>query len=245
MKTSSGLEFGLWGGNENASPAPLLFILASTIDETLGSEYFRQCGNRLAREYGWLCVSLDLPYHGKFQKEGSGDGLNGWADAVRQGDNFVSDNNARMREILEFLIREGCADPERIAVCGSSRGGYLALQFAAGEERVKAVTAFAPVTDLSALREFSGVPDNLLATYRLDNHISELAKKKIWIVIGDRDERVGTDLAIELARNLSKASRQEQNGKGQVELNVMFEPKGHTTPKGSVDRAVKWILEAY
>ena len=61
LVTKNGVEFGLWGGFGQEPRKPLIFILANTIDGTIGSEYFRQCGNRLARDYGWLCVSLDLP----------------------------------------------------------------------------------------------------------------------------------------------------------------------------------------
>lgn len=245
MKTGSGLEFGLWGGNGERSPAPLLFILASSIDETLGSEYFRQCGNRLAREKGWLCVSLDLPYHGKYKTSTKLEGLAGWVDAVEKGENFVEANNKRMREILDFLISKGYVDTVNIAVCGTSRGGYLGLQFAAVESRVKSVAAFGPVTDLSALREFAGIKDsNLMKLYQLNTHIPALAKKGVWITIGDRDQRVGTDRVIQLARNLSKAvTITDQNSR--VELNVMFEPRGHALPKGSVDRAVEWILDKH
>lgn len=245
VKTNSGLEFGLWGGNGEVAPAPLLFILASTIDETLGDEYFRQCGTRLAKEKGWLCVSLDLPYHGKFRKENAREGLDGWADAVRQGEDFVSDNNARMQEILEYLINKGYVDEKNIAVCGTSRGGYLALQFAANEERVKSAIVFAPVTELSELKEFVNIDQGkLVEPFLLNGKIAELAKKKVWMVIGDNDQRVGTDQAIQLARNISLTSYRN-NTSGEVELNVMYEPKGHTTPKGAVNRSVDWVFEKH
>ncbi|WP_349315317.1 prolyl oligopeptidase family serine peptidase [Chitinophaga sp. MM2321] len=241
MRTDNGVDFGIWGYVEGKSPQPILVILSNTIDETLNSEYFRQCGTRLAKEYGWLCVSLDIPYHGKRIRKAAESGLTGWAVAAKRGEDFVKDNNRSVSEILKFLIKKGYADPDKIAVCGTSRGGYLALQFAASEPGVKAVAAFAPVTDLLALKEFSGFSaTDIPASLNLDNKINSLSQKGVWIVIGDRDERVDTDKAIELARKISKAS-----SKSDVELNVMTEPKGHSTPKGSVDRAVKWITDRY
>ncbi|HTN06170.1 GDSL-type esterase/lipase family protein [Agriterribacter sp.] len=246
LKTESGLEFGLWGGNGGSSQVPILFILANTIDETLGSEYFRQCGTRLAKQYGWLCVSLDLPYHGRFQSEGFPKELKGWANAVQRREDFVSDNNLRMREILEFLIQRGYADPKRVAVCGTSRGGYLALQFAAFEERVKSVAVFAPVTDLFVLHEFSDFKKDVSPdSYSLANRIVELSKKNVWIAIGNQDQRVGTDQAVRLAREISKLSTEHIKGRGEIELNVMFEPGGHTTPRGAINRAVEWIHSRY
>src|SRR5882757_4397620 len=135
MTTGGGVEFGLWGGGK--PPSPVLFILANTIDGTLGNEYFRQCGNRLAREHGWLCVSLDLPFHGKLQKDAGEDPLVSWAGAAGRGEDFVADNNRRMKDILDYLIQNRYADPGKIFVCGGSRGGYLGLQFAAVEPRVR------------------------------------------------------------------------------------------------------------
>ena len=237
--TTSGVEFGVWGEYSKNLPKPILFILASTIQETLGNAYFRQCGTRLVNENGWLCVSLDLPYHGKMVKKDIPPGLAGWASAAKNGKDFVNENNMRMREVLGYLIEKGYADTNQIVVCGTSRGGYLAFQFAAFESKVKAVAAFAPVTDLSALREFYGIDKkNIPPFFNLDSKIGSLAGKSVWVVIGDRDDRVDTDKAIQFARKISRYSTASN-----VELNVMVEQKGHTTPKGSVDRAVSWILE--
>lgn len=245
LTTDNGVEFGLWGGNGEKSPAPLLFIVASNIDETLGTEYFRQCGNRLAKEHGWLCVSLDLPFHGKLQKDTSEAMLVGWAKAVRRKEDFVAANNKRMRDILDYLIKKGYADDRYIYACGSSRGGYLAMQFAAVEPRVNSVAAFAPVPDLLALREFTGFArSDLLNSFNLESHIDSLAKRDVWIVIGDRDERVGTELEIELFRKINHTARAIKSN-NRHELNIMWEPKGHTTPKGSVDRAVQWLYDCY
>lgn len=243
--TGNGTEFGLWGGNNRTKPAPVLFILASSIDETLGTEYFRQCGNRLARENGWVCVSLDLPYHGKLQKDTSFAGLTGWAEAIRKGEDIISFNNRRMKDILEYLLRKGIADEKNIYAAGSSRGGYLALQFAASEHRIRSVVAYAPVTKLTAVREFITIPEkDILPVYDLDNQLDSLATKDVWFVIGDRDERVGTDLMVDFAKRLRQAQR-AINSPARMELNVMLEPKGHTTPKGSVDRSVNWLLDIW
>jgi dienelactone hydrolase len=241
LATEDGIEFGLWGGNTANSPAPLLFILGNTVDGILGSEYFRQAGNRLAREQGWLCVSLDLPYHGKLQKKKEPSELEGWAFAAKKKEDFVATNNVRMKAILDYLIKNGYADPEQINVCGTSRGGYMAYQFAAYEPRVKAVAGFSPVTNLLALREFNGLKlEDLLPDLILDNKVDRLAKKAVWFAIGDRDERVSTDDAVELARKISKAT-DVNDPAARIELNVM-KAKGHTTPKGAPDRAVEWFL---
>jgi acetyl esterase/lipase len=53
-----------------------------------------------------------------------------------------------------WLVKEGIADPNKLAIVGWSYGGYAALQSAVVDPSVfKAVVAVAPVTDLAALIE--------------------------------------------------------------------------------------------
>ncbi len=238
-KTSGGVEFGSWGELPQ-KPAATLIILASTIEETLGNAYYRQSGNELSKK-GYLLISIDLPCHGKQHRSGEPNGLAGWPYRSAKGENFVDQTNKRLSTILDYLIKQGHTDPQKIAICGTSRGGYLALQFAAYNARVKAVAAFAPVTDLTALREFHGIEKNeLVQSLALINQAEKLAGRPVWIVIGDRDERVGTDHAIELARRITKVSLAKKID-SKVEFHVLAEPLGHTVPKGSAERAAVWI----
>ena len=69
--------------------------------------------------------------------------------------NEVAEIVAKARAVLDLLVHQGIADPERVAACGTSRGGFLAYHFAASESRVKAVAGISPVTRLNALRELA------------------------------------------------------------------------------------------
>lgn len=80
------------------------------------------------------------------------------------GDEFLGENAFRdwktaMSDIsasAQYLVNQGIADPNKLAIVGWSYGGYAALQSAALEpDRYKAVVAIAPVTDLSMLRRDS------------------------------------------------------------------------------------------
>ncbi len=242
-KTSDDVEYGVWNRVDDG-PAPVLFVLASTIDETLGSAYFRQCGNELA-EHGWVCVSIDLPCHGTQSVEREPAGLNGWSDLAAQKRDFVAEANQRLSHVLDHLIKTGVADPERVAACGTSRGGFLAIHFAAHDERVQCAAGFAPVTDLEALREFRAIADSpFVAGLSLKSRAEKLAGRPVWIVIGDQDERVGTDRAVAFAQKLTAASRAKKQ-KSRVEIIVVPEPRGHTTPPGSSKRAAAWILNQF
>ncbi len=240
LKTAGGEPFGIWG-EKSGSPAPTLFILASTIEGTLGKAYFRQCGNQLV-EHGYLCVSIDLPCHGRQHRNGEPHGLTGWSQRAEEKEDFVAENNARLAAVLDYLIETGYTDPKYVAACGTSRGGYLALHFAASDPRVQCVAAFAPVTELTALREFSNQKaDSFVASLSLMTQTNRLAGRAAWIVIGDQDERVDTDRAIEFARQLTAASLQKELP-SRVELHVMPESGGHTTPRGADQQAAEWIL---
>lgn len=239
FKTADGVEFGVWPKLAD-KPAPTLFVLGSTIDETLGNPYFRQCGNQLA-EKGYQCVSIDLPCHGSQQSDGIRAGLVGWADRVEKNWPLVEEANKRLSSVLSHLIDSGKADARRIAVCGTSRGGYLALHFANSDARVDCVAAFAPVTDLAELREFTSIKElPAVKSWAIHNHAQRLSAIPVWLVIGDQDQRVSTEKTIQLARQLTAAAVKNKQPSS-VDLHVMAEPRGHTTPDGSVQLAADWI----
>ena len=52
-KTSDGVEYGLWGKLTTQS-APTLFVLAGTIDGTLETPTYRQCGSE-PESRGYAC----------------------------------------------------------------------------------------------------------------------------------------------------------------------------------------------
>ena len=160
FETPDGVTYGLWN-HVGDKPAPTLFMLAGTIEGTLERPYYRQCGNELA-ELGYLVVSIDLPCHGTQTTEGEPAGLSGWGQRVGNGEDIVAESNVRLSQVLDHLITIGLTDPSRVAAAGTSRGGFLAIHFAAHDPRVKAVAGFAPVTDLAALSEFRAKQEHAL-----------------------------------------------------------------------------------
>src|SRR5262245_51250778 len=152
-KTETGVRFGVLGGKPSR-PVPTLVVLAHEIAGTLTSNDYNKVGRLLAKN-GFLCVALDLPCHGENVLAGEPAGLEGWAARLRKNEDFVADFTKQASAVLDQLVADGFADRDKIAVCGTSRGGFMALHFAGAEPRVRCVAAFAPVTDLAALREFS------------------------------------------------------------------------------------------
>ena len=242
LKTNDGVELGVLGEAKKNQPAPTLIILATTIQGTLGSEYYRHCGNQLM-EQGYVCVSINLPCHGGQRIGDEPEGLPGWNYRVSRGDDFIAEFNRRLSSVLDYLIEKGITNPEKIAICGTSRGGFLALHGAVHDKRIKCVAAFSPVTDLFVLREFKkNHKQELIKGINIVSYAKELACRKVWIVIGDQDKRVGTDRAVKLAREISKLSNNPKTT-GKVQLHVLPEPRGHTVPEGADKMAAKWIVK--
>ena len=234
-------RIGIWG-EELTYPAPILLVLSSTARASLQDPYYFQCGNDLVKK-GFLCVSIDLPGHDSFKGEDSQPGLVAWREASDRGEDFVASFTGQVKGVLDFLIEAGYADPNRIAACGTSRGGFMALHAAAADPRIKAVAAFAPVTNLMALREFDGAKNvEHVAGLSLFSNAEKLAGRSLWLVIGDRDDRVSTDDAIALSRKVTSLSL-EKSSDADVTLLVLPEQKGHTTPKGAPELAAAWIAE--
>ncbi len=224
LATKSGVRFGIWPARP-AGPAPALFILANSIEETLGSPYYRQAGQFLGQE----------------KRAQDAAGLSGWRVRCENEEDFVAEVTGRLRQVLDHLIEQKLADPVRIGALGTSRGGFVALHFAAADSRVKCVAGFAPVTDLAALSEFRGAQERpLVQRLALVRQADALAGRAIWLFIGDRDERVGTDQAIRFARQVTAASLARQRP-ALVDLLVLSEPKGHTVPAGLAEQAARWI----
>jgi dienelactone hydrolase len=220
-------------------PAPTLLLFATAGADTLAAEPYGRVG-RLLHARGWNVASLDLPCHGADARAGEPAELAGWAARAAAGEDFVASFRARVSDAIQRLAAAGIADPARIAAAGTSRGGFMAFHAAAGDPRIRAVAAFAPVTDLLALSEFAGQAGNPLARrLALSNAAEALAGRAAWITIGNADARVGTDRAIAFARALAAAC-QARALAPDVTLRVLPVP-GHTSLAQWHDEAEDWL----
>jgi len=226
-------------GGRPSAPAPVLFLIALDAERTLGDPAYGRVAALLARK-GFVCVSLDAPAHGKDNAEHADEPLATWRTRLERGDDLVGDFDRKCTEVLDYLVAERYADPARAAAAGISRGGFLALHWAAAEPRVRCVAAFSPVTELMALREFDGAKQRDRIESLDVRHVAEkLADRPIWVVIGNHDERVGTDRAIALTRDVVRAAA-DRKRPPLVELHVTTTP-GHSTPAAAHDDAAAWV----
>jgi len=242
LSTPGGFRFGIIG-QKDPTPSPTLLIFsASSFERTFQDPNINRMGLLMRRTNGFLLVSMDLPCHGADQRPNEPAGLAGWYFRLRNGENFVPDFLARASSVLDYLISQGYTDPQRIAVYGISRGGFMAFQFAGAEPRVRWVVAFAPVTNLLALSEFSSMWNNAATrSLALTQIVDRLVGRAIWMCIGNLDDRVNTDDAIAFARRFVEAAQV----KGQFpDLTIEFQPTiDHAILPDSHDKAAAWLRQ--
>lgn len=138
------------------------------------------------------------------------------------GDEFLGENAFRnwtlalsdIEDGAAYLVSQGIADPNRLAIVGWSYGGYAALQSASlHPQRYKAVVAIAPVTDLAALKadQRGFVNSSLTADFigkgqhvRKGSPLANAARIKtpVLLVHGDMDNNVLIHHSDEMAKAL-------------------------------------------
>ncbi len=106
-------------------------------------------------EWGFDWLAQYLAHRGYAVLQPNFRGSDGYGDAWLAENGFrgwrtsIGDINSGAR----WLVAQGIADPQRLAILGWSYGGYAALQAGATEpDLYKAVVAIAPVTDLQMLK---------------------------------------------------------------------------------------------
>ncbi|MDP6107819.1 MAG: hypothetical protein QGI33_05220, partial [Candidatus Brocadiia bacterium] len=95
-------------------------------------------------EAGHSVASFDLPNHGGLVDH-HGAGLAGMAAALADGVDVFGFIGACGRTVVDAWLSGGLAVAGSVTVAGTSRGGLAALYVMAGDRRVCAGAAFAPV----------------------------------------------------------------------------------------------------
>lgn len=186
--------------------------------------------------------SLTLPYH----QEGLNpkDALQAWSQDVAKNHNLIDSFLTEFEEALLFGIQNELIDPTKVAVAGLSRGGFIAMHAAARSDLVKTALAFAPVSQLGSLPEFSEIKDfKLTQSLNLENIASKLCNKNILIHIGNVDLLVDTKLAFDFA--FKTASLALDRGIRSPQVTLITHPsighKGHGTPEHIFRQGSEWI----
>lgn len=228
MQTKTGVHFGVFQDKPSA-PAPTLFIIANSIENMAADpkRYYTVTGDELARQ-GWLYVVLDPALEGFQATAGEPASLKGWSHQLRAGRNFMEPYTKQCSEVLDHLIAEGFADAGRIAVSGTSRGGFCAFHFAARDPRIKVITAVSPVTNPRALTECKDVTEEQAKPVDIDSYADKLAGRTVWLTIGNDDLRVSSDDTIRLAQKIVAATKKKFPDQPRIPVELIVGPSvGH------------------
>lgn len=245
LRLPNGLRFGLIG-EKAGHPAPTLFVLQGNLDVARREPIYTEVARILAK-HGFMSVMLDAPAHGEDHRPGESTELAAWAARVEGGEDLVGGFTANARAVLDYLVQERYADPARVAACGTSRGGFLAFHLAAVEPRVRCVGGIAPLTDLLALREFSGVTRRAdAAALALPTLAPRLAGRPAWVCIGNADARVGTEQVIAFTRALVQATAATQKEPAAVPVDLIVNSSlGHRSSVHDHELLAAWLLQQF
>jgi dienelactone hydrolase len=221
---------------------PLLLLFFST-DRAASLPDGRYGGpGRLFLERGHRVASFDLPAHGE-RVDRHGSGIAGLAARLAAGRDPWPEFLADGRAVVDECLRLGLGEAGRIVVAGVSRGGYAALRLAAEDHRIAAVAAFSPVTDWRELAEFAATADRPeTAAADLAHFADRLAGRRVYVAIGNRDTRVGTDACLRFAQAMVAEERRRATSRSALRLLVVDDSPGHTLAPRWREDGVRFLL---
>ncbi|MCC2977482.1 S9 family peptidase [Sphingomonas sp. PL-96] len=141
--------------------------------KTVGAIVLPHGGPGARDEWGFDWLSQFLAARGFAVLQPNFRGSAGYGDAWFQKNGFQSWRTAvgDVNDGGRWLVQQGVAKPDKLAVLGWSYGGYAALQSAVLDPALfKAIVAIAPVTDLDRLREESRQFTNFLLVDQFIGH---------------------------------------------------------------------------
>jgi pimeloyl-ACP methyl ester carboxylesterase len=236
--TNSGnVKYGML--NRGSGPQAVLFVLATNIEQTLdAAQPYNETG-RLLYADNFLIVSLDLPAHGADDIPGQPGGLDGWRYRIEQGIDVATYFANRAKLVLDELITKGYADSGKVYALGTSRGGFMAMQFADQDLRVRGVVGFCPVTRLGTLTEFNSFAGSsnpaAISSMSLVHSASRLSGKRLRLYSGPDDTRVGTVWTVDFVRALNLLSPTQDC------ILTVKAAVDHNTPSGSYVDVAAWL----
>lgn len=151
--------------------------------------------------------------------------LHDYRDAVLAGPDPTLGFIREAKAVIDACVERGWAKRDRVVVTGISRFGYLALRLVAADEQLTHVGAFSPVTDWKYLSEFEGYEDKpAVEAMRLTNYVEGLVGKRVYMAIGNHDERVSTLSCTRFYLDLNEANAARGIGREPVDLYLTPSP---------------------
>lgn len=227
-------RYGDYGVVAGSPKKPLVLVFTTDVQASLDGTFTTI--TRQLNAAGYTVAAVDVTCHGSDVAKTETAGLDCWAARVSKGGPDVfAPMVQRASKAISDINAKGLADGSHVIALGVSRGGYAAARLAIADPRVDTLVLMAPVTDLTALREFAGMSVSS-QLYGLQGSYPLFAKKRIFLQIGVSDDRVGTTRALSFVEGISAAS-----GGAPVDLTAVVTPgKGHGTAEHEF--AAKWVI---
>jgi alpha-beta hydrolase superfamily lysophospholipase len=185
----NGLAYALWLPDraESAPPAPGVVVVHGADSRKENHADFA----RLATANGWAALTFDLPGHGESEREFSGAAV----------DDVIS--------MVDLLAVQPGVDERRVAVRGSSLGGFLAITAAAASSEIAGVIAICPAGEDDLARGVrqrryemrAGDPVDLeawLTTQDLQDSVERIAGRPLILLHAEGDTQIPSDQSADL-----------------------------------------------
>jgi pimeloyl-ACP methyl ester carboxylesterase len=220
---------------ERLSSEPVLLLYFSADRRSSMPDGRYGAPTRVFLENGHRVASFDLPAHGE-RVGRHGSGIAGFAAMVAAGEDPFAMLVADGRAVIDECIRRGLASEGNVVVAGVSRGGYCALRLAAADSRISAVAGLSPVTDWREIDEFERIKDTpAVGNLALERFARDLAGRRVYVAIGNRDTRVGTHACTRFVLALLK-EESRLGGPSQIRYHIADDSRGHAL-------AGRWRIE--
>jgi len=222
-------------------PLPSFFYFSLSGTDSLCTDPFNQPVQFLQGQMIRV-FSMTLPGHES--RLPATQAMQTWADDYARGLDPIEGFLNALSSAVDFAVQQKFADPEKMAVGGLSRGGFIAFHAAARDERFRWVLAFAPITELHRVREFAHLQDDpTVRFFDAVNVCKQLSSRQLRLYIGNHDTLVNTRACFDFSQRVVEEAVQQQIRSPQVELflHPSIGHKGHGTPPEIFRQGADWI----
>jgi esterase FrsA len=243
LQLNSSTQIDYLGPSLAAGPLPAIFYFALSSQESLCQDPFNQPAAYLAR-LPLRIFSISLPGHGP--QLPAIQAMTLWAQEIASGNNCVKMFIDKVSDAIEELTNQGFLLADRLGVMGLSRGAFIATHLAARVPLFRHIVGFAPLTRLSAIKEFQQIPDlRLTNQLDLENLIPQVHDRQIRFYIGNVDTRVGTRNCFDFIEKAAQAALEHKIRSPQIELIITpsIGQHGHGTSKSAFHAGAQWLAE--
>lgn len=243
ITTSSSQTLYYVGKDLKEGPLPTVIYFALSAKESLLTDPFNQMVAAL-KSFPVRIFSVDLPAHG--EGLAATDALKIWADEILAGRDPLTPFLDKTARSLQFLLEQGHILEGLTAVCGLSRGAFVATDIAARLPWIKIILGFAPLTQLKYAKEFqSHVHHEIVSSLDLTRRIPQLIHKTLRFYISNRDMRVGTEECFNFISSLANYAYEEKVRAPHIELFIKppLGHQGHGTSQEIFEEGAMWLLD--